>query len=136
MEYTSSHAMQPIIPDEMADAQVPLSPGMEQGDFLFISGQIPQDLETGEIVGTNIQEQTAKTLENIEVVLSEANASLNDVIKTQVFLTNIDDFQGMNEVYREHMSEPFPARSAFEIGDLAADILVEIEAIAVRENSE
>jgi reactive intermediate/imine deaminase len=122
--------MQQIVPDEMSGLEVPLSPGMETGDLIFVSGQIPRDPDTGEIVGDDIQEQTAQTLENIETVLEEAGASLDDVVKTQVFLTSVDSFDGMNEVYDEYMSEPYPSRSAFEVGDLAADILVEIEAIA------
>ena len=112
------------------DADVPLSWAIEHDELLFVSGQVPFDLETGDVVGDGIREQTAKTLENVETVLKEAGCSLDDVLKTTVFLTDIDDFNGMNEVYSDYFSEPYPARSAIEVGDLAADIVVEIEAIA------
>jgi 2-iminobutanoate/2-iminopropanoate deaminase len=104
---------------------------MEHDGLVFVSGQIPQDPETGAIGDGDIEAQTKQTLENVRSVLNEADATFDDVIKTQVFLDDVDDFAGMNEVYRDVLSEPYPARSAFEVGDLAVDILVEIEAIAV-----
>lgn len=112
------------------ELEVPLSMGIESDNFVFVSGQAAFDLETGEIVGEDIREETAQTLENVETVLDAVDASLDDVVKTTVFLTDIDDFDAMNEVYSEYFSEPHPARSAIEVGDLAADIVVEIEAIA------
>ena len=124
--------MQPLVPDEMDGATVPLSPGMDCGDFVFVSGQIPRDSSTGEIVGDDIGEQTDQTIDNIEAVLAEADLTLDDVVKTQVFLTDVSMFDGMNAAYRERFTEPYPARSALEVADLAADILIEIEAIAYR----
>ena len=124
--------MDPIVPDEMKGVSVPLSPGYEAGDFVFVSGQIPQDPATGQIVGEDIGEQTTQTIRNIETVLDAADLGLADVVKTQVFLTDVELFTGMNEAYAAAFPEPYPARSAFEIGDLAADILVEIEAFAYR----
>lgn len=124
--------MEPIVPDQLA-ADVPLSPGYAAGDFVFVSGQIPRDPESGAIVGEDIGDQTKQTIENIAAVLDEANLGLEDVVKTQVFLTDVEDFAGMNAVYSEAFPEPYPARSALEVGDLAADILVEIEAIAYRD---
>lgn len=113
-----------------SELEVPLSMGIESDNFVFVSGQAAFDLETGEIVGEDIREETAQTLENVETVLDAVDASLDDVVKTTVFLTDIDDFDAMNEVYSEYFNEPYPARSAIEVGDLAADIVVEIEAIA------
>lgn len=124
--------MRPIVPQEMEGSSVPLVPGTEAGDFVFVSGQIPRDPSTGDIVGDDIGEQTTQTIQNIEAVLEEAGLGLEDVVKTQVFLTDVELFSGMNEAYAEAFPEPYPSRSAFEIGDLAADILVEIEAIAYR----
>lgn len=112
------------------DPTVPLSPGIEHAGLVFVSGQVPFDLDTGEVVGDDIREQTAQTLDNVDAVLSEANCSLEDVVKTTVFLTDVANFDGMNDVYGKIFDEPYPARSAVEIGDLAADILVEIEAVA------
>lgn len=112
------------------DVDVPLSWGIETDDIVFVSGQAAFDLETGEIVGDGIREETVQTLENIETVLKAAGGSLDDVVKTTVFLTDIDDFDDMNDVYREYFDEPYPSRSAIGVADLAADIVVEIEAVA------
>ena len=112
------------------EIDVPLSHAVEHDGLIYVSGQVPFDLSTGEVVGETITEQTEHTLENVATVLEAAGSSLDDVIKTTVFLVDVEDFDAMNEVYGEYMSEPYPARSAFEVSDLAADILVEIEAIA------
>jgi 2-iminobutanoate/2-iminopropanoate deaminase len=112
------------------DLDVPLSWAIGHEDLVFVSGQAALDLDEGEFVGDGVREETALTIENIESILEAAGGSLDDVVKTTVFLTDIDDFDDMNEVYGEYFSEPYPARSAFEVGDLAADIVVEIEAIA------
>jgi 2-iminobutanoate/2-iminopropanoate deaminase len=123
--------MRKITPANGSDPDVPLSMGIEHDDVVYVSGQAAFDPDTGEVVGDTVAEETTQTLENVESVLESAGASLDDVVKTQVFLTDVDDFDEMNGAYREMFSEPYPARSAFEIGDLAADIRVEIEAIAV-----
>lgn len=124
--------MRQITVPGVGESDTPLSHGMEHDGLIFVSGQVPFNMETRKVVGDDIREQTAQTLENVAAVLEAADASLNDVIKTTVFLTDIDDFEGMNEVYSEYMTEPYPARSAIEVSDLAADILVEIEVIATR----
>jgi 2-iminobutanoate/2-iminopropanoate deaminase len=123
--------MRKITPANGFDPDVPLSMGIEHDDVVYVSGQAAFDPETGDVVGDTVADETTKTLENVASVLESAGASLDDVVKTQVFLTDVDDFDEMNGAYREMFSEPYPARSAFEIGDLAADIRVEIEAIAV-----
>lgn len=125
--------MRKITPAGGSDPDVPLSMGIVHEDTVFVSGQAAFDPETGEIVGDNIKEETAQTLDNVERVLESAGASLDDVVKTLVFLTDIDDFDDMNEVYGQYFDEPYPARSAIGIDDLAADIHVEIEAIAITE---
>jgi len=103
---------------------------MQHGGHVYASGQVPIDPDTGEVVGDTIETQTRQALENVRAVLAAADASLSDVIKVQVFLLDADDFPGLDAVYAEVMSEPYPARSAFEVGGLAADVRVEIEAIA------
>jgi len=123
--------MRQITPDEWSDLDVPLSMGIEHDDVVYVSGQAAFDPETGEVVGDTVGDETTQTLENVERVLESAGASLDDVVKTQVFLVDVNDFDEMNEAYGEMFSEPYPARSAVEVGDLAADIRVEIEAVAV-----
>jgi len=104
---------------------------MEHDGHVYVSGQVPIDPDTGDVVGDTIEAQTRQTIENVRAVLAEADASLSDVIKVQVFLVDADDFPGLDAAYGEMMPEPYPARSAFEVGDLAADVRVEIEAIAI-----
>lgn len=123
--------MRKITPANGSDPDVPLSMGIAHDDVVYVSGQAAFDPETGDVVGDTVAGETTQTLENVASVLESAGASLDDVVKTQVFLTDVDDFDEMNEAYREQFSEPYPARSAVEVGDLAADIRVEIEAIAI-----
>ncbi|MBB6646107.1 RidA family protein [Halobellus ruber] len=122
--------MQPIAPDLNVES-APLSPAMRHDGRIYVSGQVPIDPDTGAIVGDTIEPQAGQALENVRSVLAEADASLSDVIKVQVFLVDTDDFPGLDATYAEVMPEPYPARSAFEVGGLAADVRVEIEAIAV-----
>ncbi|KTG11474.1 reactive intermediate/imine deaminase [Haloprofundus marisrubri] len=116
---------------EKAPASIgPFSQAIKDGDRIFVSGQGPVDPESGEVVSENIGEQTAQTLENINTVLEAAECSLDDVVKATVFVTDMDNYDEINEVYGEYMSDPYPARSAFEVRDLPIDIGVEIEVIA------
>lgn len=87
--------------------------------------------DTGAVVGDTIEPQTEQALENVRSVLAEADASLSDVIEVQVFLVDADDFPGLDAAYAEVMPKPYPARSAFEVDGLAADVRVEIEAVAM-----
>jgi 2-iminobutanoate/2-iminopropanoate deaminase len=98
--------------------------------FIFTSGQVAIDPATGNLTGDNIKEQTRQTLENIKSILHEAGSELNRVVKTTVFIKNMDDFASMNEVYAEYFSESIPARSTIEVSRLPKDALVEIETIA------
>ena len=102
-------------------------------DLVFCSGQIPLDPDTSKIVGTTIEEQTARVMKNIEIVLSESGTTLNKIVKTTVFLASLNDFTGMNTVYEDCLGGHKPARSTFEVGGLPKGALVEIECIAVIE---
>jgi reactive intermediate/imine deaminase len=108
----------------------PYSQAIVSGDRIYVSGQGPLDAETGTIVGETVSEQTAQTLDNAAAILEAADASLDDVVKTTVYLRDADDYDAMNEVYADYFSEPYPARCAVEAADFAADITVEIELVA------
>ena len=122
--------MEEIHTDDAPAAIGPYSQGIIDGDRIFVSGQGPIDPETGDIVGEDIKEETAQTLENIKTVLETAGTSMDDIIKATVFVNDMDNYAEINEVYAEYMSEPYPARSAVEVSDLPVPIGVEIEVIA------
>ena len=110
----------------------PYSQGILAGDLVFVSGQLPVDMATGSFP-EGISEQTRQSLKNLQAILKEAGTDLNNLVKTTVFLSDMNNFAAMNEVYRELIgSEACPARSAVEVARLPKDALVEIEAIAVR----
>jgi 2-iminobutanoate/2-iminopropanoate deaminase len=108
----------------------PYSQGIRDGDRVFVSGQGPVDPDTGEVVNDDIAEQTARTLENVAAVLEAGGSSLDAVVKSTVFVTDMSNYDVVNDVYDEYVSEPYPARSAVEVSDLPIDIGVEIEVIA------
>jgi len=110
----------------------PFSQAIVDGDRVFVSGQGPVDPETGEIVDGDVGVQTERTLENVAAILAAADCSLSDVVKATVFVTDMDDYDAINDVYGEYVDEPYPARSAVEVADLPIDIDVEIEVIASR----
>ncbi|MFW6083345.1 MAG: RidA family protein, partial [Thermoplasmatota archaeon] len=110
----------------------PYSQAVKISDFdelIFISGQIPIDSETGELVEDNIKEATKQTLENIKAIVNENGASLNDVVKVQIYLKDLDDFNDMNEVYEQYFGESKPARAAVEVSNIGLDALIEIDAV-------
>jgi 2-iminobutanoate/2-iminopropanoate deaminase len=109
----------------------PYSQAVRAGGFVFCSGQIPLDPATGEFVPGGIQEQTEQVLRNLMAVLEAAGTSLDRVVKTTVFLSNLNDFGAMNEVYGRFFGENCPARSTIEASRLPRDAGVEIEAIAL-----
>ncbi len=124
---------QPIITDKAPGAIGPYSQGIQTSSLVFTSGQIPLDPTTGEFAGATIREQTTQVLKNVQAVLEAAGSSLDKVIKTTVFLKDMNDFGAMNEIYAGFFTEgKFPARSAIEVARLPKDALVEIEAIAVK----
>ncbi len=101
------------------------------GSFLFTAGQIPLHPTNGEIVGTTIEEQTEQALKNLKAVVEAGGSSLENVIKTTVFLKDMNDFVAMNGVYQSFFSGEAPARSAVEVARLPKDVLVEIECVAL-----
>ena len=108
----------------------PYSQGVRMGNLLYTSGQLALDPATGNFVEGGIAEQTRQALTNVKAILNEAGTNMGSVIKTTVFLKDMDDFAAMNAVYAEFFSEPYPARSAVQVAKLPKDGLVEIEVIA------
>ncbi|MBE6319176.1 MAG: RidA family protein [Bacteroidales bacterium] len=109
----------------------PYSQAIDTGSFIFISGQIPVNPETGEIPEA-IEAQAAQSMANIKAILAEAGLTMDNVVKTTVFLADMSLFADMNKVYAENFTAPFPARSAVAVKELPKQVLVEIEVIAVR----
>jgi 2-iminobutanoate/2-iminopropanoate deaminase len=108
----------------------PYSQAIKSGGLVFVSGQVSLRPDHAEILGSTIQEQTEQIMKNLGAILEEAGSGLDRLVKTTVFLTNLDDFQGMNEVYAQHVGETPPARATIEVGRLPAGALVEIDAVA------
>lgn len=110
----------------------PYSQGIVSGDLVFCSGQLGLDPATGTMVEGGVEAQTDRAMRNLEAVLDAAGVSINDVVKTTIFLADIDDFAAVNAVYATFMPDPPPARSTFAVGALPKGGLIEIEAIARR----
>ena len=108
----------------------PYSQAIRANGFLYVSGQVALDPKTGEFVGTDIRQQTRRTLENVKGILEAAGSSMHHVVKTTVFLKDISDFAAMNEVYATFFTLAPPARSTVEVARLPKGALVEIEVIA------
>src|SRR5690242_21134843 len=104
------------------------SQGLRVGDLIFVSGQGPLDPETGKVVGETIEEQTARTIENIKAILEAGGASLADVVKVSAHLTDLSTFERYNKVYASYFPDPKPARTT--VGSQLLGIMVEIDAIA------
>ncbi len=109
----------------------PYSPAIKAGDFIFLSGQLPIDPSTGELVEGGIREQTEQCIKNMQAVLQEVGLDLRYVVKTTVYLKDMNDFAEMNEVYGNYFTNPYPARSAAGVSSLAKGALVEIEGFAL-----
>ncbi len=120
-----------IATDNAPGAIGPYSQAIDTGSFVFISGQIPVNPATGEIP-EGITAQTTQSLANVKAILAEAGLSVDNVVKTTVFLSDMANFVPMNEVYAQVFTAPFPARSAVAVRELPKQVLVEIEVIAVR----
>jgi 2-iminobutanoate/2-iminopropanoate deaminase len=122
--------MQEVSTENAPSALGPYSQGIISGEKVYVSGQGAADPETREVEVEGIEDQTAQVLENVSAILEAAGASLDDVVHANVYVTDMDDYEAVNEVYAEYMSEPFPARAAVEVSELPIDIGVEIEAVA------
>ena len=110
----------------------PYSQAIEANGLVITSGQLPIDPATGEFAPGGIKEQTRQSLTNAKAILEEAGISMANVMKTTVFLSDMNNFAAMNEVYAEFFSEPFPARSAIAVKTLPKNALVEVECIAAK----
>lgn len=108
----------------------PYSQAIRTGDFVFVSGQLALKPGDKELSGGTIEEQTEQVFANLAAILAAAGTSLAKLVKTTVFLQNLDDFQGMNSVYAAHVGDRPPARSTVEVAKLPSNALVEIEAVA------
>ncbi len=121
-----------IISTSKAPAAVgPYSQAIKVGDFLFASGQIPFDPKTNELVADDIESQTRQVMKNVTAVLEAADLTLDNVVKTTVFMKDMNDFTQVNEIYAEYFTDNPPARSAVEAARLPKDVLIEMEVIAV-----
>lgn len=121
-----------VISTNKAPAAIgPYSQAMDLGNMLFLSGQIPVNPESGQIPST-IEEQTEQSLNNVKCILAEAGLSMAHVVKTTVFLADLNDFAAMNSVYESFFEKPYPARSCVQVAGIPKGAKVEIECIAVR----
>lgn len=122
--------MEEVSTDDAPDAIGPYSQGIIDDGQVYVSGQGPVDPQTGEVVSDDVTEQTERTLENVGAILEAAGTSLENVIHANVYVTDMDDYEAVNEVYAQYMSEPYPARAAMEVSRLPIKIAVEIEVVA------
>ena len=109
----------------------PYSPALKVGNLLFLSGSIPLDPISGQLVEGGIAEQTRRVMENIKALLEAAGASFNNVARTTVFMVDLGEFATMNEIYASYFTAPYPARSTVQVVKLPRDVRVEIDVIAV-----
>ena len=118
--------------DKAAAAVGPYSQGIEGNNMIFTSGQLPVDMETGEVCTGDIQRETRLAIEGLKAVLAAGGANLSNVVKVTVFVTDIGDFSTINEVYAEYFTDHKPARSLVEVSKLPKGANIEIEAIAMK----
>jgi 2-iminobutanoate/2-iminopropanoate deaminase len=119
-----------ISTDKAPKAIGPYAQGVAAGGFLFLSGQVPLDPATGELVRGTVEEEVARVLENIKAVLVAGGGSLDNVVRTTVFLTHLGDFEAMNSTYARYFAAHRPARSTVQVSGLPRGARVEIDAIA------
>lgn len=121
-----------IISTDKAPAAIgPYSQAVKVGNFIYTSGAIPVNPETGEVVAGGVAEQAEQALKNVAAVLAGAGTGLERVVKTTVFIKNMNDFAAINEVYKKFFTSAYPARSCVEVARLPKDVLIEIECVAV-----
>jgi len=111
----------------------PYSPAVRAGQLLFVSGQIPLDPATGQMVDGDVALQTRRVLDNVGALLAAGNRSFGDVVRTTIFLADMNDFAAVNDVYGTYFSEPYPARATVQVARLPKDARVEIDLIATYE---
>ncbi len=121
-----------IFTENAAKPVGPYSQAVQVGDLLFISGQLPVDIESGEIIRGDVKRATELILKSIKAILEQADYSLINVVRCTVFLKDMDTFSDMNEVYAKFFTEKPPARAAVEVARLPKDVDVEISAIAIK----
>jgi 2-iminobutanoate/2-iminopropanoate deaminase len=114
-----------------AKAIGPYSPALKVGNLLFLSGSIPLDPVSGQLVEGGIKEQTTRVMENIKALLTAAGADFNQVARTTVFMVDLGEFAAMNEIYSSYFTAPYPARSTVQVVKLPREVRVEIDVIAV-----
>jgi len=124
---------QPILTNKAPKAIGPYSQGIICENFLFVSGQLPINPETGKIEGKTIKERTKQVLSNLKAIINASNTNEEDIVKTTLFLTDMGDFNDINELYNEFFTEPYPARSTIQVAalplgsDIEAEIIVHIK---------
>jgi 2-iminobutanoate/2-iminopropanoate deaminase len=109
----------------------PYSPAVRAGNLLFVSGQIPLDPATGQLVAGDITAQTRRVLDNMGELLKAAGGDFRSVVRTTIFLTDLEDFAVVNDVYASYFAHPYPARATVQVARLPRDVRVEIDAIAM-----
>ncbi|WP_029520535.1 RidA family protein [Persephonella sp. IF05-L8] len=122
--------MQIIETDKAPKAIGPYSQAIKYESFVFVSGQIAIDPKTQEFIGGSVEKQTERVMENIKAILEEAGLNMNHVVKTTIYLKDINDFEKVNEVYGRYFTEHKPARATVEVSNLPKGALVEIEVVA------
>lgn len=125
--------MEEIHTSEAYESSAPLSQAVRHDGTVYLSGAVPIDPETGELAGDGVAEQTRQVLENLAAVLEEAGSSMDDALRIRVFLTDMDAFGELNEVYEEFLNEPYPARTAVRAEMASPEIKVEIDITAAVE---
>jgi len=121
---------QPIKTPRAPAAIGPYSQGVRAGGFIFVSGQIPLDPTSGEVVSDDVAQQTDRVMRSIRAILDDSGATMEDIVKTTIFLVDMNDFAVVNEVYGRYFSAEPPARATIQVARLPKDVKVEIEAIA------
>lgn len=120
-----------ITPAGAPPAIGPYSPGLKVGNLLFLSGSIPLDPATGQVVAGDITAQATRVMENIKALLDAAGADFSKVVRTTVYMVDLAEFAAMNEIYAKYFTQPYPARSTVQVARLPRDVRVEIDVIAV-----
>lgn len=122
--------MREISTDKAPPSIGPFSQGIESNGFVYVSGQGPIDPESEEIIEREIRAQTHQTIDNIQAILNAADRSLDDIVKSTIYVSNMAHYEEINDVYAQMLTAPYPARSAVEVVRMPVDILVEIEVVA------